>query len=173
MAIGGRNKYLINGHLAQQNRVQNLFHSVQLNINNPHFLIMQGRITKVINMSPMELLGLIAEAAGTKMYEAKKDAALKTIEKKQAKVEEIHKVFGPTKVIPFFKTFCEHIAVSQILSEDITPQLEKLRKERAQYMQWAAGNSECERLQRFCTAWEFCQAEVYLVIRFHVIKFSF
>lgn len=27
-------------------RVQNMFHSVQLNINNPHFLIMQGRITK-------------------------------------------------------------------------------------------------------------------------------
>ena len=109
MAIGGRNKYLINGHLAQQNRVQNLFHSVQLNINNPHFLIMQGRITKVINMSPMELLGLIAEAAGTKMYEAKKDAALKTIEKKQAKVEEIHKVFWPTKVIPSFKTFFVNI----------------------------------------------------------------
>lgn len=45
--IGGRSKYLINGHNAQQNRVQNLFHSVQLNVNNPHFLIMQGRITKV------------------------------------------------------------------------------------------------------------------------------
>ena len=28
-------------------RVQDLFHSVQLNVNNPHFLIMQGRITKV------------------------------------------------------------------------------------------------------------------------------
>ena len=28
-------------------RVQNLFHSIQLNVNNPHFLIMQGRITKV------------------------------------------------------------------------------------------------------------------------------
>lgn len=27
-------------------RVQSLFHSVQLNVNNPHFLIMQGRITK-------------------------------------------------------------------------------------------------------------------------------
>ncbi len=53
-------------------------------------------------MSPMELLGLIAEAAGTKMYEAKKDAALKTIEKKQAKVEEIHKVFLPTNYTPIF-----------------------------------------------------------------------
>ena len=28
-------------------RVQNLFHSVSLNVNNPHFLIMQGRLTKV------------------------------------------------------------------------------------------------------------------------------
>ena len=27
--------------------MQSLFHSVQLNVNNPHFLIMQGRITKV------------------------------------------------------------------------------------------------------------------------------
>jgi structural maintenance of chromosome 2 len=35
---------------------QNLFHSVQLNVNNPHFLIMQGRITKVLNMKPPEIL---------------------------------------------------------------------------------------------------------------------
>ena len=28
-------------------RVQDMFHSVQLNVNNPHFLIMQGRINKV------------------------------------------------------------------------------------------------------------------------------
>jgi len=137
VAIGGRNKYLINGHVAQQNKVQNLFHSVQLNVNNPHFLIMQGRITKVINMAPMEILGLIAEAAGTKMYESKKEAALKTIEKKQAKVEEIQK----------------------ILDEDITPTLEKLRKERAAYMAWSSGNVEKERLERFCTAWDFSQAE--------------
>ena len=137
VAIGGRNKYLINGHVAQQNKVQNLFHSVQLNINNPHFLIMQGRITKVINMSPQEILGLIAEAAGTKMYESKKEAALKTIEKKETKLEEIQR----------------------ILKEDITPTLEKLRTERAAYIQWTSGNTERERLERFCTAWEFTQAE--------------
>nr|GEW20659.1 structural maintenance of chromosomes protein 2 [Tanacetum cinerariifolium] len=29
IVVGGRNKYLINGHLAQPSRVQNLFHSVQ------------------------------------------------------------------------------------------------------------------------------------------------
>lgn len=66
VVIGGRNKYLINGHTAQLQRVQNLFHSVGLNVNNPHFLIMQGRITKVCNMKPLETLGMIEEAAGTK-----------------------------------------------------------------------------------------------------------
>ena len=41
VVIGGRNKYLINGCNANNTRVQDLFRSVQLNVNNPHFLIMQ------------------------------------------------------------------------------------------------------------------------------------
>ena len=41
VVLGGRNKYLIQGHSAQVNQVQNLFHSVLLNGNNTHFLIMQ------------------------------------------------------------------------------------------------------------------------------------
>ena len=47
VVIGGKNKYLINGSNVQNNRVQDFFRSVQLNVNNPHVLIMQGRITKV------------------------------------------------------------------------------------------------------------------------------
>ena len=64
---------MINGHNAQQKQVQTLFHSVGLNVNNPHFLIMQGRITKVLNMNPKEILGLLEEAAGTRMFEDKKN----------------------------------------------------------------------------------------------------
>ena len=30
---------------------------------------MQGRVTKVINMKPIELLGLVEEAAGTSLYQ--------------------------------------------------------------------------------------------------------
>ena len=56
--VGGRNKYLINGSNANNTRVQDLFRSVQLNVNNPHFLIMQGRITKVLNMKPPEVCTL-------------------------------------------------------------------------------------------------------------------
>lgn len=46
----------------------------------------QGRITKVLNMKPPEILGMIEEAAGTRMFEHKKQNALKTIERKQIKV---------------------------------------------------------------------------------------
>ncbi|XP_016170728.1 structural maintenance of chromosomes protein 2-1 [Arachis ipaensis] len=137
IVVGGRNKYLINGKLAQPSQVQNLFHSVQLNVNNPHFLIMQGRITKVLNMKPPEILSMLEEAAGTRMYETKKEAALKTLEKKQSKVDEINK----------------------LLDQEILPALEKLRKERMQYMQWANGNADLDRLRRFCIAYEFVQAE--------------
>ncbi|KAK9829006.1 hypothetical protein WJX72_003368 [[Myrmecia] bisecta] len=137
LVIGGRNKYLINGHVAQPSRVQNLFHSVQLNVNNPHFLIMQGRITKVLNMKPPEILGMLEEAAGTRMYETKKEGALKTLDKKQVKVEEINRV----------------------LAEDILPALEKLRREKGQYMEWQAASANLDRLRRFCIAWRYVEAE--------------
>lgn len=43
-------------------------------------------------MKPPEILGLLEEAAGTKMYEDKKKKAVHTLEKKQVKVDEINKV---------------------------------------------------------------------------------
>lgn len=43
-------------------------------------------------MKPPEILGMLEEAAGTRMYENKKETALKTLEKKQVKVDEIDKV---------------------------------------------------------------------------------
>jgi chromosome segregation ATPase len=47
---------------------------------------------QVLNMKPPEILGMLEEAAGTRMYETKKDAALRTLEKKQLKVQEIERV---------------------------------------------------------------------------------
>ena len=134
--LGGRSKYLINGRVSPAGQVQNLFHSVQLNVNNPHFLIMQGRITKVLNMKPHEILGMIEEAAGTRMYENKRVSALKTIEKKQLKVDEINSV----------------------LAEEITPTLEKLRGEKQNYLKWSKNNADIERNERFVVASEYSNA---------------
>ncbi|GFR81380.1 structural maintenance of chromosomes protein [Elysia marginata] len=136
VVIGGRNKYLINGSNANNMRVQDLFRSVQLNVNNPHFLIMQGRITKVLNMKPPEILSMIEEAAGTRLYETKKEAAQKTIEKKDTKLREI----------------------DTVLQEDITPTLTKLREERSSYLEYQKITRELEHLNKLYIAYQFVSA---------------
>ena len=133
IVIGGRNRYLLNGKTAQLQEVYNLFHSVQLNINNPHFLIMQGSITKVINMKPQEILGMIEEAAGTSMYESKKNLAIRTLEKKQVKVDEI----------------------DRIIKEEIEPQLFKLKAEKASYIQYTQLVQEADIIEKLVTRWRY------------------
>ncbi|XP_048126588.1 LOW QUALITY PROTEIN: structural maintenance of chromosomes protein 2-like [Alosa alosa] len=137
VVIGGRNKYLINGVNANNTRVQDLFCSIGLNVNNPHFLIMQGRITKVLNMKPPEILAMIEEAAGTRMYECKKISAQKTIEKKEAKLKEIQ----------------------TILDEEITPAMQKLKEERSSYLEYQKLMREIEHLSRLYVAYQFVCAE--------------
>ncbi|XP_069678521.1 structural maintenance of chromosomes protein 2 [Periplaneta americana] len=137
IVTGGKNKYLINGSNVQNNRVKDLFCSVQLNVNNPHFLIMQGRITKVLNMKPPEILAMIEEAAGTRMYECKKQQSQKTIEKKDAKLKELNAV----------------------INEEISPKLQKLQDERSQYLEYQKVQRELEHLNRLYVAWQYFSAQ--------------
>lgn len=133
IVLGGTSKYLINGHRAQQQTVQNLFQSVQLNINNPNFLIMQGRITKVLNMKPQEILSMIEEAAGTRMYEDRRDKAIKNMAKKELKVKEIE----------------------ELLCEEIEPKLEKLRGEKRAFLDFQQTQSDLERLTKLVVAYDY------------------
>lgn len=140
VVIGGKNKYLINGHNAQKGRVENFFHSVQLNVNNPHFLIMQGRITKVLNMKPQEILSMVEEAAGTRMYETKKAASLQTMQKKEQKMAEI----------------------DRMIEDEIQPTLERLRNERSAFFEWQKNKMEIDRLQRLVLSYQYTQMEELL-----------
>jgi len=137
IVLGGTSKYLINGHRAQQQTVQNLFQSVQLNINNPNFLIMQGRITKVLNMKPVEILAMIEEAAGTRMYEDRRDKALKNMAKKELKVQEI----------------------VSLLKEEIDPKLDKLRQEKRAFLDFQQTQSDVERLTKIVVAHDYIRAK--------------
>lgn len=47
---------------------------------------------QIMNMKPPEILSLLEEASGTKMYERKKDSAMSTLAKKQTRLEEIDEV---------------------------------------------------------------------------------
>ncbi|NXA24941.1 SMC2 protein, partial [Ibidorhyncha struthersii] len=124
VVIGGKNKYLINGVNASNTRVQDIFCSVGLNVNNPHFLIMQ-------------ILAMVEEAAGTRMYECKKIAVQKTIEKKENKLKEI----------------------DMVLNEEITPTLKKLKEERSSFLEYQKLVRSTEHLSRLCIAYQFFLAE--------------
>ncbi|KAK4237297.1 SMC2-like protein [Achaetomium macrosporum] len=137
IVLGGTTKYLINGHRAQQQTVQNLFQSVQLNINNPNFLIMQGRITKVLNMKAVEILAMIEEAAGTRMFEDRRDKALKTIAKKDLKLQEI----------------------TELLRDEIEPKLEKLRTEKRAFLDFQQTQNDLERLTRVVVAHDYVRCQ--------------
>ncbi|PNF31371.1 hypothetical protein B7P43_G10071 [Cryptotermes secundus] len=98
---------------------------------------MQGRITKVLNMKPPEILAMIEEAAGTRMYECKKQQAQKTIEKKDAKLIELNAV----------------------INEEINPKLQKMHDERSRYLEYQKVQRELEYHTRFHIAWQYYSAQ--------------
>lgn len=49
-------------------------------------------------MKAAEILGMVEEAAGTRMFEERKDKAMKTMTKKDKKVEEIESVSLPKTI---------------------------------------------------------------------------
>lgn len=127
VVLGGTSKYLVNGHRAQQNQVQNLFQEVQLNVNNPNFLIMQGQITKVVNMQPKEILSLIEEAAGTGLYEKERQKAVKEMRNREGDLRES-------------ETLAE---------EEVRPRLEEMREKKRiflEYQQCANANDATEKI---------------------------
>ncbi|KAF1913158.1 RecF/RecN/SMC [Ampelomyces quisqualis] len=133
IVLGGTSKYLIDGHRAQQQSVQNLFQSVQLNINNPNFMIAQGKIMQVLNMKAKEILGMLEEAAGTRMFEDRRDKAYKTMAKKEMKVQEL----------------------TGLLRDEIDPKLEKLRSEKRAFLEFQQTQSELERLTKLVVAHDY------------------
>jgi len=86
-------------------------------------------------MKPQEILGMVEEAAGTKMYEDKKISALATLKKKDAKVEEMN----------------------QVLRDQINPTLEKLEAQQAQYVSWLKNKTEFEQLEKFRIAYTYTE----------------
>lgn len=133
--LNSRTKYYVCGQSATNSQVSDLFHSVQLNISNPHFLIMQGRITKVLNMKPQDILAMIEEATGVSMYEVKKRLTQGIIEKKDQALKSIDSLIGET----------------------ILPKLDQLRKEQANLLDFQTLVGELEKLSKQLIAWQFTQ----------------
>lgn len=87
-------------------------------------------------MRPQEILGMVEEAAGTRMFEERKDKAKKTMDKKEKRVQEIR----------------------SLLEEEITPKLDKLRSDKRSFLAYQQATTEMERLGRVVRAWEWKEA---------------
>lgn len=86
-------------------------------------------------MKPAEIMSLLEEASGTRMYERKKEKAMQTMEKKDQKLKEIEAV----------------------LNDDIQPAVEKLKKQCGEYNEWAELSSCSARLKRFLVAYDYTE----------------
>ncbi|CDW52645.1 SMC N domain containing protein [Trichuris trichiura] len=95
---GGRLKSMLNGVLAPAARIADVLQSAHLNVNNPHFIVMQGRITRVLNMKAAEILSMIEEATGSKMYDENRARAVTFINKKRQHYLENENVLALEKL---------------------------------------------------------------------------
>lgn len=84
-------------------------------------------------MKSVEILAMIEEAAGTRMFEDRRDKALKTMAKKEMKLQEI----------------------TELLREEIEPKLEKLRTEKRAFLDFQQTQNDLERLTRVVVAHDY------------------
>jgi len=84
-------------------------------------------------MKPVEILAMIEEAAGTRMFEDRRDKAFKTMAKKEMKVQEI----------------------TELLKDEIEPKLEKLRTEKRAFLDFQQTQNDLERLTRVVVAHDY------------------
>lgn len=99
---------------------------------------------------------MIEEAAGTSMFEEKKEKAVKTMARKEKRLDEIQGVRLPLS----FPILSEaNSAPRQLLDEEITPKLNKLRDEKRAFLDFQKKTSELERLTKLVVAWDWTQFE--------------
>lgn len=107
---------------------------------------------------------MIEEAAGTKLYESKRESAKRTIEKKDAKLQEMDSVRSSGNKSSNnsidFRMNINYWDGFQILSEEINPTLARLKEERSSYLEYQKVVREIEHLNKLCIAYKFLCAEV-------------
>ncbi len=72
--------------------ISNMLETAGFSKSNPYYIVEQGKVTKITEMSDKLRLELLKEVAGTNVYEEKKDESLKIMKESDAKMAEIIKV---------------------------------------------------------------------------------
>lgn len=102
----GNSVYRLNGKRSTRNEILDVLAAAKIQPDG-HNIVLQGDVTRVIEMSPIERRGLIDEIAGIAEYEGKKSRALRELER-----------------------VSENISKAEVVLEEVGTQREKLEKER-------------------------------------------
>ncbi|OAG31985.1 structural maintenance of chromosome 2 [Nematocida displodere] len=115
----GKTKYLLNGHNATSKSITRFLQCVGLSAPKksyrddtgakkydkpepPYFIVMQGRVGKILSMKGAQFLTLLEECAGTSIFRAEKHKAYATLEKKEKKLAETQETLAKT-IFPFLE----------------------------------------------------------------------
>ncbi|KAG0441000.1 Structural maintenance of chromosomes protein 2 [Dictyocoela muelleri] len=97
----GKTKYMVNGSSCTTDTVKKILGSINLRKvgRTPYFVVMQGHITKILDMKSENIRELIEETAGIREYHIEKEKALAALERKEIKLREtkesIHRRLSP------------------------------------------------------------------------------
>lgn len=95
----GKSKYKLNGHNSTKTSIENLCRSIGITND---FIVMQGHITKIVNMKSADLKSMIEETAGTRNYTLEREKSLELLSKKEFKLREAREHLKRT-ISPFFE----------------------------------------------------------------------
>lgn len=119
-----RTVFKINNTVCTKATINNLVKSCGMSSD---FIIMQGHITKVINMKGSGLKGMIEEVAGTKNYNVKHEQSLKQIEEKETLLNTA-KTGLEEKIAPFLHEMKKEREIYE-KNKDIEINRKKYKKE--------------------------------------------
>ena len=131
--LGGRQQFFFNNTVSLQSKVKRFFESISLNVDNPHFMILQGTVHKLIGMRSQDILSLIEEAVGTKAFDHRRRTAETLIRNKERKMEEI----------------------DSNIETQIRPLLETMKADQEEYNKFMEKREKMEEKQRFRIALEY------------------
>jgi structural maintenance of chromosome 3 (chondroitin sulfate proteoglycan 6) len=85
--------FLDNKHMSKTD-VVNLLESAGLSRSNPYYIVEQGKVRTLINMTDADRLSLLKEIAGTRTYDERRKESLKIMKQTDARADQIKEVIS-------------------------------------------------------------------------------
>lgn len=85
-------KFLLDGKVTTKTEINNIMEASGFSRNNPYYIVQQGKVTELANKREQEYFELLKEVAGTRVYEASRNEAVKCFEEAVSKGQRVEEV---------------------------------------------------------------------------------